>query len=180
MTKISRKELRKMIGESLTGTENDPTMRDFNRFVKKTSKMYDDYKERRRRMSVEDRLAALEARVDAMEGMGESLTEARANADKMILRAKHQAGISAKIDRLQAHIDRLQAEIEEIEKAAREAQRATGSVRDYQDVVTSPAYGLDDKRGEKWRYEDQMEFLQSQLDAFEEAGSGTVELPRRD
>lgn len=171
MTKISRKELRKMIGESLTGTENDPTMRDFNRFVKKTSKMYDDYKERRRRMSVEDRLADLEARVDAMEGVGESLTESRED---------HKAGISAKIDRLQAHINRLEAEIEEIEDEAREAEAATGSHYDYLDVTTDPKRNLHGKRSDQYRYEDQMEFLQSQLDAFEEAGDGPVKLPRRD
>ena len=95
-------------------------------------------------------------------------------------REDHKAGISAKIDRLQAHINRLEAEIEKIEDEAREAEAATGSHYDYLDVTTDPKRDLHGKRSDQYRYEDQMEFLQSQLDAFEEAGDGPVSLPRRD
>ena len=168
MAKIGRKELRKMIIESLTGTENDPTMRDFNRFIDKTSEMCNDYKERRRRMSVEDRLAALEARMDAMEGTGESLTESRAD---------HVAGIRSNIDRLRAELSRLESEMDDINKQARDAEALTGSPYDAMDIQSR--YG-DAKRGEIYPVEDKLDFLQSQLDAFEEAGDGPVSLPRRD
>jgi hypothetical protein len=40
-------------------------------------------------------------------------------------------------------------------------------------------YG-DAKRAEIYPVEDKLDFLQTQLDAFEEAGDGPVSLPRRD
>lgn len=163
MAKIGRKELRKMIIESLTGTENDPTMRDFNRFIDKTSQVYDDFAERRRRMSVEDRLASLEARMDAMEGMGESLTEARAD---------HVAGIRSKIDRLRAELSRLESQMAVIDQEAQDADP-------YDAMEIQSKYG-DAKRAEIYPVEDKIDFLQSQLDAFDEAGDGPVSLPRRD
>ena len=68
MKKLDRATLRKMISESMMpfpdgGDPRDPMNIDI---LKKGTEMYSDYKEKRRRMSVEDRLAALEDQMAEM------------------------------------------------------------------------------------------------------------------
>ena len=100
--------------------------------------------------------------------IGKTLTESRAD---------HVAGIRSKIDRLRAELSRLESEMDDINKQARDAEALTGSPYDAMDIQSR--YG-DAKRGEIYPVEDKLDFLQSQLDAFEEAGDGPVSLPRRD
>ena len=91
-------------------------------------------------------------------------------------RADHVAGIRAKMARLQSEMRRLQSEMDDINKQARDAEAFTGEPYDAMEIQSR--YG-DAKRGEIYPVEDKLDFLQTQLDAFEEAGDGPVSLPRR-
>jgi len=92
-------------------------------------------------------------------------------------RSDHVAGIRAKMGRLEAEMRRLQAEMDDINKQARDAEAFTGDP--YGAMEIQSRYG-DAKRAEIYPVEDKLDFLQTQLDAFEEAGDGPVSLPRRD
>ena len=66
MKKLDRATLRKMISESMMPFPGGEDPRDPMNMplIKKGTKMYADYKEKRRRMSVEQRLEDLEDRID--------------------------------------------------------------------------------------------------------------------
>lgn len=66
MKKLDRATLRKMIGESMMPFPDGDDPRDPMNIplIKKGTEMYSDYKEKRRRMSVEQRLEDLEDRID--------------------------------------------------------------------------------------------------------------------
>jgi hypothetical protein len=66
MKKLNRATLRKMISESMAPFPEGEDPRDPMNLplIKKGTEMYSDYREKRRRMSVEQRLEDLEDRID--------------------------------------------------------------------------------------------------------------------
>ena len=100
---------------------------------------------------------------------------------RMILRETremHVLGIKNKIARLEAELERQRAALARVGADADEAQMMTGDPYDAMEIETR--YG-DPIRGQIYNIEDKRDFLQSQADAFDDAGDDlSVDLPRRD
>jgi rubrerythrin len=97
---------------------------------------------------------------------------------KLILketRKMHVQGIKSKIAKLEAELAKQRAALQKVDTEADQAAMMTGDDFDayeiqsrYGDPIRSQIFGIEDKR----------DFLQSQADAFDEAGDGPVDLPR--
>ena len=102
----------------------------------------------------------------------------RSQLRKLILketREMHVQGIKSKIKKLEAELARQRAALAQVDVEAEQAAMMTGDDFDaieiqsrYGDPIRSQIFGIEDKR----------DFLQSQADAFDDAGDGPVDLPR--
>ena len=91
-------------------------------------------------------------------------------------REMHVQGIRNKIARLEAELERQQTALARVDVDADEASRMTGDPYDAMEVQSMHG---DPIRTNIWGVEDKRDFLQSQLDAFDEAGDDlSVDLPR--